>query len=398
MLKPPIRTITLGLADSHPLSSASVAHARDVLQSARARYVDAGYEVQTVRLSTRPVLDDLAGWSPASILAYAGALQRMLNDVDIVYCSLGSVFATRPEFPLAQLELVADLLLATDNISITVHLATPEHGLRFEAAPSIARIMQRLAHETLEGFGNFRFAMLACVEPGGPFFPAAYHAGPSNLSVGLQGASLLLDCLRTAGADGSSPLHPAFITQTIRVALLEQATPIVTLGQQFAQASSLLFRGIDLSPAPMGEESIGTALELCGYGRIGSSGTLTIAAAVTEALKSTTLPTCGYNGLMLPVLEDVVLGHRWEEERINVQQLLLYSTVCGTGLDTIPLPGSASVEMIARLLVDVATLSLRYQKPLSARLFPVPGRQAGEYTAFTSPYLSNTRVGLDDEK
>lgn len=398
MLKPPIRTITLGLADPHPISSATIASARNVLQAARTRYIDAGYEVQTVRLSTRPVLDDLIGWSPASILAYASELQRMLDDVEIAYCSLGSVFASRPDFPLAQLELVADLLLATETISMTVHLATTEHGLRFEAAPLIARIMQRLAHETREGFGNFRFAMLACVEPGGPFFPAAYHAGPSSLSIGLQGASLLLACLRAAGADTSHMLEPTFITSTVRAALLEQATPIVALGQRFTQDSALRFGGIDLSPAPMAEESIGTALELCGYGPIGSSGTLTVASAVTEALKSTTLPACGYNGLMLPVLEDVVLGQRWEEGRISVQQLLLYSTVCGTGLDTIPLPGASSVDTISRLLVDVATLSLRYQKPLSARLFPVPGRQAGEYTTFTSPYLSNTRVGMDDEK
>ena len=397
MLKPPVRTITLGLADPHPISSATIAHVQDILRAARSRYIDAGYEVQTVRLSTRPVLDDLAAWSPESILAYARDLQHMLNDVGIAYCSLGSVFAARPTFPLAQLELVADLLLTTDVLSMTVHLATPEHGLRFEAALPIARIIQRLAHETPEGFGNFRFAMLACVEPGSPFFPAAYHAGPFSLSIGLQGAPLLISCLRAAGADASRMLDPILITNSVRAALIEHATPAVTLGRQIAQEHALLFGGIDLSPAPMAEESIGTALELCGYGPIGSPGTLTVASAITEALKSTGLPTCGYNGLMLPVLEDAVLGRRWEEGRINVQQLLLYSTVCGTGLDTIPLSGASSAVTISHLLLDVATLALRYQKPLSARLFPVPGRRAGEYTAFTSPYLSNTRIGPDEK-
>jgi uncharacterized protein (UPF0210 family) len=95
---------------------------------------------------------------------------------------------------------------------------------------------------------------------------------------------------------------------------------------------------------------------------------------------------------MLPVLEDAVLGRRWEEGYVNVHQLLLYSAVCGTGLDTIPLPGDSSVEAIAHLLLDVATLALRLQKPLSARLFPVPGKRAGEHTTFTSPYLTNTVV------
>jgi uncharacterized protein (UPF0210 family) len=93
---------------------------------------------------------------------------------------------------------------------------------------------------------------------------------------------------------------------------------------------------------------------------------------------------------MLPVLEDVVLGRCWTEGRVDVHRLLLYSSVCGTGLDAIPLPGESSTASIAHLLLDVATLAQRLNKPLSARLFPVPGKRAGEYTTFTSPYLTNT--------
>jgi uncharacterized protein (UPF0210 family) len=40
----------------------------------------------------------------------------------------------------------------------------------------------------------------------------------------------------------------------------------------------------------------------------------------------------------------------------------------------------------------VTTLAMRLNKPLSARLFPVPGKKAGERTEFTSPYLTNTLV------
>ncbi len=87
-----------------------------------------------------------------------------------------------------------------------------------------------------------------------------------------------------------------------------------------------------------------------------------------------------------------MLGQRWEEDYVNIHQLLFYSSVCGTGLDTIPLADSHSVEEIAHLLLDVATLSLRLQKPLSARLFPVVGRQIGERTTVTLPYLTNTRI------
>ena len=41
-------------------------------------------------------------------------------------------------------------------------------------------------------------------------------------------------------------------------------------------------------------------------------------------------------GLMLPVLEDPVLAKRAGEGRYGVQDLLLYSSVCGTGLDVVP--------------------------------------------------------------
>ncbi|HEU5228695.1 MAG TPA: DUF711 family protein [Ktedonobacteraceae bacterium] len=391
MAIPPVRTITLGIAEPHPLTPTIIQQAAELLRQASERYSDAGYEVQTVRLSTRPIFDDLADQPSAAMMAYARELQHMLDDAGLAFCSLGTAQAARPDFPLERLELIADLLIPTSALNATVQLATTEHGLRSEAARPTAQIMQRLAQETEEGFGNFRFAMLACVAAGSPFFPTAYHSGPASLSIGLQGAGIVAKALRAEQATLHT-LEPAHVTRIVRNALLHDATPVVTLGQDLAKEHRLIFGGIDLSPAPLADDSIISAIELIGSGRFGTSGTLAVVAALTAALKSTGLPTCGYCGLMLPVLEDAVLGKRWEEGAVNIDQLLLYSAICGTGLDTIPLPGDCPIESIARLLLDVATLALRLQKPLSARLFPVPGKQAGERTTFTSPYLTNTLV------
>lgn len=390
MLTPPIRTITLGIAESHPLTSKTIQQAAVILQHASARYTLAGYEVQTVRLSTRPIFDDLFAWSPSALLSYAQDLQRMLDGVGLRFCSLGTAQAARPDFPLDRIDLIADVLCATSVLNATVQIASQHDGLRSEAALFAARVIQRLAQETEEGFGNFRFALLACVAPGSPFFPAAYHEGPASLSVGLQGAGIVASAVQACRQNG--PVDLAQISEVVGTALLAQAQPIVGLCQELAQTHAVSFGGIDLSPAPMGEDSIAAAMELCGYGSLGTPGTLAVAAALTAALKNTGLPTCGYCGLMLPVLEDAVLGQRWAEGLLSAHQLLLYSSVCGTGLDTLPLSGDVTVEEIARLLLDVATLALRLNKPLSARLFPVPGKRAGERTAFTSPYLTNTVV------
>src|SRR5260370_24199394 len=187
---PPIRTIKLGLADPNPLSFDKIQYTANTLQKASARYTETGYEVQTVRLSTRPVLDDLADWLPDALLHYAQELQRMLDNVGLSFCSLGPAQAARPDFPLDRVDLIADVLATTTAINMTVQLATSEYAPRMEAALRCAGVMKRLAEETPEGFGNFRFAALACVAPGCPFFPSAYHAGPTSLSLGVQSAGV----------------------------------------------------------------------------------------------------------------------------------------------------------------------------------------------------------------
>ena len=161
-----------------------------------------------------------------------------------------------------------------------------------------------------------------------------------------------------------------------------------------AERHGFRFAGIDFSLAPFPEEarSIGTAMERLGVERFGASGTLFAAAFLTDCLRRARYPRCGFNGLMLPVLEDATLADRSREGLFTVNDLLLYSAVCGTGLDTVPLPGDVSEEELAGILLDVAALALRLDKPLTARLMPIPGTKAGDQTEFDFSYFANGRV------
>jgi len=352
------------------------------LRRAGAAFEQAGYEVQTVRLSTRPLLVDLAGWSPKDLANYGGELQGALDGAGVPFCSLGpSPRDTSPEHMNALTELIAN----HGALNGSVMVATVEEGLDVGAARAAAEVVRRLAAETKEGFGNFSFAALACVAPGAPFFPAAYHAGPASLSVGLQGAGIVAEAL-----EGGAELDE--VTGRTREALLRHAGPVVELAEQQAKALGLEFAGIDLSPAPNVDDSIAAAMELAGHGLVGDPGTLALVAALTAALKSTALPTCGFCGLMLPVMEDAVLARRWAEGRLGVDQLLAYSAICGTGLDTVPLAGDCSVDDLTKVICDMASLAVRLRKPLSARLLPVPGKVAGERTSFSSPYFTTTLI------
>jgi hypothetical protein len=119
------------------------------------------------------------------------------------------------------------------------------------------------------------------------------------------------------------------------------------------------------------------------------NGSLAAAAFLADTLDDGHWQRAGFNGLMLPVLEDASLAERSAHGALSIKDLLLYSAVCGTGLDTVPLPGSATAEQLSAVLLDVAALSTRLSKPLTARLMPIPGKEAGEITDFNFDYFAN---------
>jgi len=122
------------------------------------------------------------------------------------------------------------------------------------------------------------------------------------------------------------------------------------------------------------------------------SGTLSAAAFLADTLDRGRWQRAGFNGLFLPVMEDSVLARRAAEGALSVRDLLLVSSVCGAGLDTVPLPGDSSPAQIAALLLDVAALSARLRKPLTARLMPIPGKTAGEKIEFDFEFFANSKV------
>ncbi len=183
--------------------------------------------------------------------------------------------------------------------------------------------------------------------------------------------------------------------------LEDAADELAKIAKLNARVAGISFKGFDFSLAPFPEDwcSLGGALESLGIKQFGYMGTLTAAALLAEALDRGNWQHVGFNGLMLPVLEDSILAERTSSEYFTIKDLLMVSAVCGTGLDTIPLPGGISAEQIEPLLMDIAALSLRLKKPLTARLMPVPGLKAGDLTAYSFEFFRNGRVmGFPSEK
>jgi uncharacterized protein len=197
--------------------------------------------------------------------------------------------------------------------------------------------------------------------------------------------------LAVAACEGAASQDEA---RRIFVDSIEKHARRIAAAVETACAGPIRFAGIDFSLAPFPDRarSVGTAIERLSGSRVGEHGTLAATAWLADAIDRASFPRAGYSGVFLPVFEDAVVAARAAEGLVSVADLLLWSSVCGTGLDTVPLPGDAGESAIAAILLDVAALALRLDKPLTARLMPIPGKRAGEEVSFDFPYFAPTRV------
>ncbi|MEW5986038.1 MAG: DUF711 family protein [Chloroflexota bacterium] len=338
--------------------------------------------VQTVRLATTPFP---TWWSEREpVISQAQSVAGRWRAAGAEYISLGPV---QLDHDSAWLERLPELLAATDVLFASVEIAAGGQ-VDVERCWRMARVIQEVSQLQANGFGNLYLAALANCPPGSPFFPVAYHGGgPAVFALAVEAADLALAAGQAAGSLTEARRH---LVESIET----EAARLATAAQALAAAHDIAFGGLDfsLAPYPTAEASLAGAMEALGLPWVGAAGSLFAAAFITEAIGRARFPRCGFSGLMLPVLEDAVLAQRAAEGRLTINDLLSYAAVCGVGLDTIPLPGDVSQATLAGILLDTAALALRLDKPLTARLMPLPGLAVGDEVRFDFPYFANSRV------
>jgi hypothetical protein len=393
-----IRSLTIGAAlpTDRADRASLVTRLGDFARSGRATLEAAGFTVQTTRLSTQP----LEQWLLSDAMsADVVALGEECSRAGIDYCSLGTVQAQHDEDGAARAiyEIIPSLLMAQENLFASVQVGDRAAGaINLDAVRAAAATIQALASSTEEGFGNLRFAAAANCPPHVPFFPASYYArndvneGAPEFGLALEAADLAVQAF--ANTDSHEEARANLLAL-----LVDHGERVAQVCGSLASEHGYTFTGLDISMAPYPEpaRSIARALETLSGAPLGAPGTLAAATFFTGILREarTKLPTVGYSGLMLPALEDQTLADRAAEGSVTLDTLLLMSAVCGLGLDTVPLPGDISQRQVERVILDMASLAIRLDKPLTARLLPVPGRSAGEPAEWPDfPYFAKGKV------
>lgn len=356
-----IRTVTLFAEPSFAPESAE-----SFIAAARSAF---DVPVQTTRLATTPFPTwwDLYHFTNLQ----ADELIQPWTEAGIDFISLGPVGLRHDA---GWLNHVPEIIACCPNLFVSAEIADTDGQIDLGRCQAVAEVIRRLSTLNGDGSANLQFAALAGCEPGTPFFPTAYHRGGSaHFALGIQAADLALKAITN---------QPSLSTaQNALVKEIENAaTRFTETANELASQYNLSFSGIDfsLAPFPTDDQSLALALERLGLAGFGAPGTLFAAAFVADAIGRANFCRCGYSGLFFPVLEDSVLVRSVAAGQVDLNKLLSYAAVCGIGLDTVPLPGNTDANTLTGILLDVAALSARLKKPLSARLMPIPGKMAGE--------------------
>jgi uncharacterized protein (UPF0210 family) len=380
--KPKIRAVTAFIRLDRAKYESQIQETLKFLRAAKAAFEKSGYEVEGIRITTQPFPEYTQAMSSADALAFFRAYDALAVKEGFD-ASIGPAMTKDSDDP-RNADLLAQVIANSKILEGSVSIAGDD-GIHWKSIRATAGIIQYLAAHTAHSQGNFNFTAAALVPPNTPFYPASFTGEEKHFAVALQSANVVADVF-------SSVHSPEEAVSSLRDTLGRYAQEIEATAKQVDAQTGWKYGGIDLSPAPLKEVSIGGAIEKFYGAPLGSSGTLTVAAIITRALKEVPVTHAGYSGLMLPVLEDSVIAQRWSEGRLTMDSLLSYSAVCGTGLDTIPLPGDISEDQLVRILGDVASLSVKWHKPLSARLLPIAGKKAGEMTELDDPFLVNAKI------
>jgi len=348
--KPKIRAITAFIRLDPAQYKQQITDALTMLRKSKSRFELAGYEVQTIRITTQPFPEYTSGMTKKDALTFFHDFDELAKRENILI-GIGPALMTEKDDP-AQAQLLAEILSETSSMRGTIVVAGAD-GIHWKAVHASAEVMKYLEEHTDHSIGNFYFAAIANVPAYAPFYPASYHQGLGHqFAIALESANVVAAVM--AVQRDAETTRQALISELGR-----HAFAIEDIAGKIDREYGWTYMGLDLSPAPHKEASIASATAGFTGGRFGTSGTMTAAAIITSALRDISVKKVGYSGLMMPVMEDTRLSQLWSEGAISMDQLLAYSAVCGTGLDTIPLPGDVTTQQLERIIGDVASLSAR---------------------------------------
>lgn len=218
----------------------------------------------------------------------------------------------------------------------------------------IDNVYSRFKDVDIDVFTNFAISFGPWKES--PYFPAT--ANISN-STGFSASLRYADLVKEALISGSRDIISKFIIEVDDILKL------------VSKCSNIPYLGIDASLSPWLNESVAEVIELLMGSNLGSLGSFTaiytLNMEIRKLIERLGIRSIGYNEVMLPVAEDVVLNEYVKNGNIRLRDLMSFSLFCVPGVDMVAVP---HYTKYSSLLLDMLTIYRLKGNSIAVRIIP----------------------------
>jgi len=365
---------------------------RSDIEKIRARFEREDIFVRTVRLNVRSI-DSSARLDRFAFMRKVELLSRYAQDIGVRWFNVVFDMSCLNEKNIINnCSIAYQIIKSTENAFVNVIVAN-EGRINPLAALHASQLIINASRLSHNGYDNFRVGIGLNPAEGTPFFPFSYSTRDNGFSIAVETAQQIEAIL---DGEGGGDLN--VVRQKIVDCLAGFARAIEDIASDLECSQDAVYTGIDMSIAPYPDEHISVIkiLKMMGLDHIGASGTMFYTSVLTDIIKHSLakagVKSAGFNGVMYSLLEDNLMCEANNKKLISIDSMVSYSTMCGCGLDMVPVPGNILPEELAAIVLDVAAISLRLRKPLGVRVLPIPNAGVNEYTKFDMDFLTNTRI------
>src|SRR3954453_5846625 len=196
--KPKVRAITGFVRLERSNYQQQIADTLVVLREAKKQFEAAGYEVETVRITTQPLAQLVNGIGDPEALAFLKTLDE-LSVKENFLPNVGPAMMRDDDDPRT-VRLLEQALSDLPNIEGSTIIGASD-GIHWKTIHETAALVKYVADHSPRSQGTFNFTATAMLQPYGPFFPGSYHNGAGRqFSIGFEGAGVVQEVFqRTHG-------------------------------------------------------------------------------------------------------------------------------------------------------------------------------------------------------
>jgi uncharacterized protein (UPF0210 family) len=261
-----------------------------------------------------------------------------------------------------------------------------------------SKLIQSVSKISSNGSDNFRLGFSNNIQPDGPFFPFTMSSGIYGFSIALEITQFINNLIITNKEIYN--LELSSLREYIINKLRPKIDVINNIAEEIAMKKNIAFKGFDFSLAPIIDDngSIFPILKMIGLEKFGYNGSIFATAFLTKLLKSLGryYKMVGFSGVMYSLLEDLEFCSMNIHKSVSIEELVSVSTMCGCGVDMVPVYGDITISELFPVFLDIAAISCRLKKPLGIRILPIPRTLniTDQYTMLNedADFITNTKI------